>query len=94
MDLFHWILVKLIGYNNSLLDNRFMYHVAGGYMVSHISSLFLKRYYVISPIIGIIKELVDHFIFGCGGNEKKHFVDLLGWVLSFPLYYLIIYIKK
>ena len=48
----------------SIFDNKQMWHIAGGYMVSHLSSLFLKKYYwVICVFIAIGKEFLDHFIY-------------------------------
>lgn len=72
-----------------------MYHIAGGYMVSHIASLFLKHYYYLLCIaMAIGKELLDHFIFGCGGNEIKHLWDIIGWSIGGLSYYGIVLAKR
>jgi len=85
----------ILGYNNSFFDNRFMNHVAGGYMVNHIASLFLKNYYwMASFFVSIVKELLDHFVFGCGGNEIKHLYDILGWNVGGISYYAIVLLKR
>jgi hypothetical protein len=89
------ILWSLFGYDNSLFDNRFMQHIAGGYAVSHIASLFFKEHYwVCSFFIAIFKEILDHFVFGCGGNEIKHFFDILSWSLGGISYYVIVILKR
>jgi hypothetical protein len=89
----------LFGYNNeyhfSLFDNRVIYHICGSYAVSHIFSLFSKKYYwTICPIIAIMKEMLDHFVFGCGNNEFKHFTDILTWSLGGISYWIIVKLKR
>jgi hypothetical protein len=69
--------------------------MAGGYMVSHISSLFFKKYYwTICVFFALIKEAMDHFIFGCGGNEIGHLGDIMGWFIGGLSYYLIVILKR
>jgi len=92
---FYDILWKIIGYDNSLLDNRHIIHIAGGYTVSHILSLFLKKYYWVGCFfIAIFKEICDHYLFGCGQNEIKHFYDILSWSIGGISYYIIVLIKR
>lgn len=95
MDFLHDILWFLIGYDNSLFDNRFVQHIIGGYMLTHLSSLILRKYFwLIAIFVGIGKELIDHFIFGCGNNEIKHFYDILAWSVGGIFCYLILQIIK
>lgn len=95
MEGFYELLWFLFGYDNSLFDNRIMQHIAGGYVISHISSLFLKRkYWLICLFAAIVKESLDHFLFGCGGNEIKHFVDVGSWFFGGLSYYLIVLLKE
>jgi hypothetical protein len=85
----------LFGYNNSVFDSRVMYHIAGGYMVSHIASLFFKRYYyLLCIVLAVGKEALDHFVFGCGGNEIKHLFDVFGWAAGGLSYYGIVLAKR
>lgn len=80
---------------NGIFDNRMMEHCAGGYMVSHISSLFFKKYYwIICFFVAIIKETMDHWIFGCGGNEIKHLIDIISWTVGGLSYYIIVLAKR
>lgn len=89
------ILWKLFGYKNSFFDNRFMMHVAGGYAVSHIASLYFRnKYWIASIVVALCKEGLDHFVFGCGGNEIKHFIDIGGWVFGGLSYHLIVLLKR
>jgi hypothetical protein len=91
------ILWFLFGYNNSVFDNRFIIHIAGAYCVSHITSLFIKKcYYIILVcfLIGVFKEILDHWYFGCGSNEVKHLTDILSWTLGGVGYYLIVVAKR
>ena len=91
---FYQILWFFFGYKNSLFDNRFMVHIAGGYTVSHIASLFFQnKYWITSFVVAFLKEALDHFIFGCGENEFKHFIDILGWSIGGLSYYLIVVLK-
>ena len=72
-----------------------MQHMAGGYAVSHIASYFFKdTYWLWSFFIAVLKEFMDHFIFGCGGNEIKHFVDIISWSTGGISYYIIVILKR
>ena len=95
MEKIRSLLWSLFGYENSLFDSRFAYHTAGGYAVSHIASLFFKKHYwFASFIVAILKELLDHYIFGCGGNETKHLFDILGWGFGGFSYFVIVLLKR
>jgi len=89
---FFW---RLMGYNDSLFDNRHMYHIAGGYMVAHIASLFFKNHYWVACIVvALVKEAFDHWIFGCGSNEIKHLWDILSWGTGGLSYLAIVFLKR
>ncbi len=89
------ILWPIIGYNNSLFDNRFMMHIAGGYMVCHIAPLFLKNnFWIAALVVAFFKEACDHWILDCGGNEIKHFYDILSWNIGGLSYYGIVLLKR
>lgn len=89
------ILWSIIGYDHSILDNRIVYHICGAYAVTHIASLFFKRYYwTICIFVAILKELVDHFVFGCSNNEIKHTIDIVSWVAGGLSYHIIVLLKR
>jgi hypothetical protein len=72
-----------------------MQHIAGGYVVSHISSLFLKnKYWMVCLIVPFVKEIMDHFLFDCGGNETKHLIDISSWLIGGITYHLIVLLKR